>query len=198
MAKQQQVLGPDADLHQLFAKLLPRNTAIGFDSLVKSVLGDPLKLDYAYPPYNILHTTGEGFRIEVAVSGFNRDEIDITLADSRLKVVGAKKEKIEDSAFLYKGIATRDWQLVFMLADDTLVKSVDLLDGMLLIDIQRIVPDNKKPKKIPIGYLAETSTNNAQLLAEATSIIKSLSPSENPDRAHQFIKDVARSEGNIC
>lgn len=107
-----------------------------------------------YPPYNIERIPGEEgsselLRITLAVAGFTRDQLDITLEDKQLTVRGKQQdEKTRD--YLYRGIASRQFSRTFVLADGIEVKSADLTNGLLAIDLQRLEPE-RLVRRIEIG-----------------------------------------------
>jgi molecular chaperone IbpA len=103
-----------------------------------------------YPPYNI-ETDGENtYRITVAVAGFGQQELDITIEKEELSIVG-KKEPVEDKiSYLHHGIAGRSFNLKFNLADHVKVVHANLENGVLIVDLEREVPEELKPRKIQI------------------------------------------------
>lgn len=102
-----------------------------------------------YPPFNLEKLAESNYRITLAVAGFTEKDIEITQQDSALIVSGSKSE--EDTAnYLHRGIATRNFKREFVLGDRVEVKTAALKDGMLVIDLEEIVPDEAKPKKIPL------------------------------------------------
>ncbi|MFM7087983.1 MAG: Hsp20 family protein [Candidatus Paceibacterota bacterium] len=103
-----------------------------------------------FPPYNIKAESNEVYKLELAVAGFSKEEILITLDDKTLKIDGAKKEN-EDEPYIYKGIASRNFSLSYALADHVEVKDATLSDGVLVITLSRIVPEEKQPKLIKIS-----------------------------------------------
>lgn len=109
----------------------------------------------SYPPYNIIKKGEHDYAIELAVAGFKRDELDITFEGDKLTVTGRIHET-RDGEYLHRGIATRDFTHQFTLAETVLVKSADLVDGLLVIRLQNIIPEEKKPRKIAIGSQQET------------------------------------------
>lgn len=118
-----------------------------------------------FPPYNTRKVDDNRFVVELALSGFSKDEIDITVEDNKLIIRGSvNKEEVNQSEFLYKGIATRNFTRMFMLDDYLEVKGADLTDGLLKVYIERIIPPEKLPKKIEIGKLAAPA--KPQLLTE--------------------------------
>jgi len=128
---------------------------VGFDHMFR-MLQDTGTVHnaHAYPPYNIEMIDENNYRISIAVAGFGKKDIEITLEESILVIEG-NKEAPEDSedaeAVLYRGIANRAFKRQFALAEMVEVTNADLKDGMLEILLERIVPEEKKPKKIAIG-----------------------------------------------
>ncbi len=104
----------------------------------------------SYPPYNIIKQSEHDYAIELAVAGFKRDEIDITFEGDKLTVTG-KVSGQRQGDYLHRGIATRDFTHQFTLAETVIVKSADLEDGLLVIRLQNVIPEEKKPRKILIG-----------------------------------------------
>lgn len=145
-----------------YRSLLP--TTVGFDRLFSTIngfeelLAEGKKNTQTYPPYNIYKIDDTHYKIEIAVAGFKRDELDITFQDNKLLVVGEKKET-EDFPFeyLHRGIGTRNFQHSFTLADTILVGSADFVDGILEIALKNIIPEEKKPRKIPIAESISTA-----------------------------------------
>lgn len=128
--------------------LLP--STVGFDKMLSVLdeLGETYKTA-TYPPYNIVKTGENQYVIEVAVSGFKKDELELSVEDSRLCVNGSIKRETTPT-YLHKGIATRDFSHTFRLADTTEVRFADMEDGMLKIYLENVIPEEKKPKKIVI------------------------------------------------
>jgi molecular chaperone IbpA len=107
---------------------------------------------YNYPPYNIVKTGDYTYNIELALAGFNKKDIDITMEDGMLNiksVVEATKDKDEDGV-IHKGIAKRYFSKSFTIADDVEVKGAELKDGLLKVSLERIIPESKKPRTINI------------------------------------------------
>ncbi len=130
-----------------------RRTTVGFDRLF-----DLLENSRAatqgdnYPPFNIERTSETEYVVTIAVAGFKPDEIDITAQQNQLLVSGQKKVDGNDNRdFLHLGIANRNFERRFQLADHVFVKGADMADGLLLIQLERQVPDELKPRKIMIG-----------------------------------------------
>lgn len=105
-----------------------------------------------YPPYNIRKNDENSYTIELAVAGFGESEIDITIDDGKLIVKGnidAATDALEDN-FLFKGIATRAFTRAFAIDDTIEVKNAELFNGMLKIALERMIPEEKQPKKVPV------------------------------------------------
>jgi molecular chaperone IbpA len=105
-----------------------------------------------YPPYNIVKTGKNTYDIELALAGFNKKDIDITMEDGMLNiksVVEATKDKDEDGV-IHKGIAKRYFSKSFTIADDVEVKGAELKDGLLKVSMERVVPEHKKARTIDI------------------------------------------------
>ena len=107
-----------------------------------------------YPPYNIERVAKDGesadlLRITLAVAGFTRDQLEVTLEDKQLTIRGKQQDdKARD--YLYRGIASRQFSRTFVLADGIVVKSADLSNGLLAIDLQRLEPE-RLVRRIEIG-----------------------------------------------
>jgi len=107
---------------------------------------------YNYPPYNIVKTGDYTYDIELALAGFNKKDIDITMEDGMLNIkssVEATKDKDEDGV-IHKGIAKRYFSKSFTIAEDVEIKGAELKDGLLKVSMERIIPEHKKPKTINI------------------------------------------------
>ena len=120
-----------------------------------------------YPPYNIKKTGDNNYVIELAVAGFAKQDIEIEFADDKLIIKGNTKDD-ESSDFLFKGIAARNFTRTFVLDDQIEIKDAAMLNGMLKIALERIIPDHKKPKKIEVKDLDDVvvAKSNKQFLAE--------------------------------
>lgn len=106
-----------------------------------------------YPPYNLIKLDSEQYRIELAVAGFSREELHVELAESVLTISSdiEKQEDDEKTEYLHRGLAKRWFSRKFTLADDVIVEKVSLKDGVLAVDLVRVVPEEKKPRKFEIA-----------------------------------------------
>jgi molecular chaperone IbpA len=130
-------------------------STIGFDRLARLV-DSASRFDgaaSAYPPYNIESTGEDSYRLTMAVAGFARDEIDITVQENSLVISGkAQKEDDETNGrYLHRGIARRAFERRFSLADHIKVSGASMNNGLLHVDLVREVPEEAKPRQIKIG-----------------------------------------------
>ncbi|HKT55017.1 MAG TPA: Hsp20 family protein [Caulobacteraceae bacterium] len=125
-------------------------SAVGFDRL--AALLDAAASDSAsgYPPYNIERTDENAYRIEIAVAGFKPDEIEIEVKENLLTVQGRKPANDDTRRFLHRGLAERDFERRFQLADHVVVTDANLADGLLSIALKRELPEQLKPRKIEV------------------------------------------------
>ncbi len=125
--------------------------AIGFDNLWDR-LHDIKTVNSTgnYPPYNIVKHDAENWSIEIAVAGFKRSELDLELAEGVLTVT-AKAEDQDEKEYVHRGIAKRTFTRKWTVADDVVVRDASLVDGVLSIKLERIIPEEKKPRKIDIA-----------------------------------------------
>lgn len=136
--------------------LLSSPLFLGFDEIERLVDRFGKSGGEGYPPYNIERLSAsegvaETLRITLAVAGFTRDQLEITLEDKQLSIRGKQAEE-EGREYLYRGIAARQFQRTFVLADGIEVKSADLANGLLSIDLVRHEPE-RLIRKIDIGGL---------------------------------------------
>jgi molecular chaperone IbpA len=126
-------------------------SAIGFDRLAQMLEAQRADTQPSYPPYNIEQVTDDSYRIVMALAGFDRAEIDIVAERDGLHIVGRKQKDTEQRTFLHRGIAARDFEQRFQLAQHVKVTTAEFENGMLTIELVREVPEALKPRKINIG-----------------------------------------------
>ena len=125
--------------------------SIGFDDLFDRLFDTDLESSSSYPPYNISKVDENNYIIEMALAGFSKDDIEIELADSELTVRSKKRENSsKDVNLIHQGISHRSFNRKFTLSEEILVKNAEMKDGMLIIKLQKFIPENKKPKLINI------------------------------------------------
>lgn len=108
----------------------------------------------SYPPYNIELVSEDKYRITMAIAGFAQDDVDIVVQENTLVVTGNKPNTDNDSdskQFLHKGISERNFERKFQLGDHVKVLAADMENGLLSIELERVIPEAKKPRKIEIG-----------------------------------------------
>ncbi len=124
--------------------------AIGHDRLFRDMLNmvekTPNRTASSYPPHNLIKNGNGKYVVELAAAGFSKEELEIKTEDGTLTISGRKKEEEDDEKFAQKGIAKRPFSKSFHLASDVVVDSVSFRDGMITIDLQQVVPEDKKEK----------------------------------------------------
>ncbi|MBP5968617.1 MULTISPECIES: Hsp20 family protein [Pseudomonas] len=105
----------------------------------------------SYPPYNVEKHGDDQYRIVVAAAGFQEEDLELQVEKGVLTISGGKRDVNEDVTFLHQGIAQRAFKLSFRLADHIEIKAADLSNGLLSIDLLRVIPEEAKAKRIPIN-----------------------------------------------
>ena len=146
-------------------------SAIGFDRMANllDTLSRAEQNQPTYPPYNIELTGEDQYRITMAVAGFDQSELTIEVNQNNLTVAANKNAETQQRTYLHQGIAARSFERRFQLADHVQVLSANYENGLLHIDLQRVIPEALKPRTIPIGVQAPekltvvppTTTTNA-------------------------------------
>ncbi|MDA1283497.1 MAG: Hsp20 family protein [Proteobacteria bacterium] len=136
-------------------------TTVGFDEfdrLFDTVFSSETKTN-TYPPYNIVKTDKNNYQITMAVAGFDESNINISLEENLLVIKGDNKsgnDLDENVEYLHRGIATRNFERRFEIADTVKVNEADLKNGLLVIGLEREIPEHKKPRKIEISSNSKT------------------------------------------
>jgi len=131
---------------------------IGFDRMIER-MRDQTPGQTNYPPYNIAKIDDDNYAIELAVAGFGEDELDIELKDGVLYIEGTKKDD-EERTYLHKGISARGFRRSFTLSDTIVVRGAHFKDGILTVQLENVIPEEKKPRKIAIGKDTEPELLN--------------------------------------
>jgi molecular chaperone IbpA len=131
--------------------------SVGFDGLFNR-LNTMDTAQSGYPPYNIRKLNDLQYVVELALAGFSKSDIEVEVTDGTLTIRsttakddGADNDENNEINFVHRGIAKRTFSRAFQLSDDIIVKNADLQDGMLIVNLERVIPDEKKPRLIPIG-----------------------------------------------
>jgi molecular chaperone IbpA len=141
---------------------------VGFDdqfSRLAKMHDDITKNIPNYPPYNIKKVDDNKYVIEMAVAGFSKSEIEIEFADDKLIVRGNANED-DSHDYLFRGIAARNFTRTFALNDQVEIKGAGIVNGMLQIALEKIIPEHKKPKKIEVKDTEVTGKSSKQFLTE--------------------------------
>ncbi len=135
-------------------------SAIGFDRLINMLDENRLGSEPGYPPYNIELVDENKYRISMAVAGFAEAELDIEVEGESLKVIGQKQKQEAKRTYLHQGIAARNFERRFQLADHVKVTGANLENGLLHIELQREIPEALKPRKVDIASTDSTKIVN--------------------------------------
>ena len=151
-----------------------RRSTVGFDRLFDLLeSGLDSQITDGYPPFDLLRDGEDRYRINMAVAGFRPEEVEVTAQQNMLVVAGRKKDS-EDSRYIHRGIATRNFERRFGLADYVQVKNASLQDGMLSIELAREIPEAMKPRKIAIGSGGDPARRIEESSANANENTKQL------------------------
>ena len=131
-----------ANLPELFDKIT--KNSIGMDDYLNRFWEDTTTSNY--PPYNLIQLNNHESKLEIALAGFKKDELQVYTEFGKLYVKGRKEESEEDGTFVHKGLAQRSFERVWTVTDDTKVGSVKFEDGLLTVDLNKIVPEHHSRK----------------------------------------------------
>jgi molecular chaperone IbpA len=126
---------------------------VGFDEVFEQLARTHEQISNTstnYPPYNIIKYDNNNFALEVAVAGFQLDEIDVDVEGNNLTITGEKSANKDEVNYIYKGISTRSFKRTIPLGDHVIVKDAVIKNGMLIINLEREIPEALKPRKIAI------------------------------------------------
>ncbi len=126
-------------------------TAIGFDRLFNLLESNQNQGNGGYPPYNVELVDENHYRIAIAVAGFAESDLEITAQDNLLVVKGARPAEQKERTYLYQGIAERNFERKFQLAENIQVRGANLVNGLLFIELERVIPETMKPRRIEIN-----------------------------------------------
>ncbi len=126
-------------------------SVVGFDRLADLLDSASHEAASGYPPYNIERTDENAYRIEIAVAGFKPEDLNVEVKENLLTVQGRKPANDEAKRYLHRGLAERNFERRFQLADFVVVTDANLADGLLSIALKRELPEALKPRRIEIG-----------------------------------------------
>jgi len=136
--------------------------SIGFDSMFDRLLGGNMQHvsnNQGYPPYNIRKDGETKYFIEMAVAGLSEDDLEVELKEGTLSI-RSKQSTDDQSDYVHRGIAKRQFERSFALSDDIVVKGCDLTNGMLIVELEKVIPEEKRARLIPIGSKTINSISN--------------------------------------
>jgi molecular chaperone IbpA len=126
-------------------------SVVGFDRLADLLDSAAAESATGYPPYNIERTGENEYRVEIAVAGFKPEELSIEVKEAVLTVQGRKAANDSERRFVHRGLAERNFERRFQLAEYVVVTDAQLADGLLAISLKRELPEALKPRRIEIG-----------------------------------------------
>ena len=132
-----------ANLPELIEKI--NRNSIGMDDYLNR-FWDGVDTTSNYPPYNIIEINNVESRLEVALAGFKKDELKVFTEFGKLHVEGTKEKQEDDRTFRHRGVAARSFSRVWSLSDDTEIRGVEFTDGLLVVQLGKIVPDHHARK----------------------------------------------------
>ena len=128
----------------------PRNAFLGFDHIFDQLENIHKHSKDTYPPHNVVKEEELNYSLELAVAGFKEEHIDIELKDHVLTITGDRPQRREQDKYVHKGISARNWKKSFRLSEYTEVTGADLTDGILTVNLEVVLPEEKQPRKISI------------------------------------------------
>ena len=131
-----------ANLPELFEKI--NRNSIGLDDYLNRFWDNTTTENY--PPYNLVNVNNHESRLEIALAGFKKKEVQVYTEYGKLFVVGSKKDKDETDEFIHRGMAQRSFERAWTIADDTIVKDVVFEDGLLTVTLSKVVPEHHARK----------------------------------------------------
>jgi molecular chaperone IbpA len=146
----------------------PRNAFLGFDHIFDQLENIHQHSKDTYPPHNVIKDEEMKYTLEMAVAGFKQEHIDIEVKDHILTISGDRPQRREQNAYVHKGISARNWKKSFRLSEYTEVTGADLVDGILTVSLEVVLPAEKLPRKITIGtYEGKNDNTSSELLTES-------------------------------
>lgn len=146
----------------------PRNAFLGFDHIFDQLDNIHNQAKDTYPPHNVVKEEELKYTLELAVAGFKQEHIDIEVKDHILTITGNRPARREQNLYVHKGISARNWKKSFRLSEYTEVTGANLTDGILTVNLEVVLPEEKLPRKIQISSNEGKNDNtSSQLLTES-------------------------------
>jgi molecular chaperone IbpA len=151
----------------------PRNAFLGFDHIFDQLENIQQHAKDTYPPHNVVKISDTQTVLELAIAGFNEEHLDIEVKDHILTISGNRPQRRNQEQYVHKGISARKFKKSYRLSEYTEVTGAEMKDGILTVDLEVILPEEKRPRKIKIGQNEEksndnTSTTKPELLNESS------------------------------
>jgi molecular chaperone IbpA len=154
-----------------YDSLFPRSAFVGFDHLFDELDRAVKQANDHYPPHNIVKSGENDYLIELAVAGFAKDDLTVEVKDRSLMISGEHKNRGRE--YIHRGISTKKFNRTFRLSEYVKVSGAELIDGVLSVHLKVVVPEEMRPRVIPIGTNEAsnepTKPYTQQFLAESTS-----------------------------
>ena len=147
--------------------MFPRNAFLGFDHLFDELEQITNHAKDTYPPHNVIKSDDMKYDIELAIAGFSKDDITIELKEHVLSIKGDREQRRDQEKYVHKGISGRKFYKSFRLSEYAEVTGADLTDGILTVNIEVVLPEEKRPQQISIGTGRKSNGTSAQLLRES-------------------------------
>ena len=138
------------EVHMTGTFAFPRNAFLGFDHIFDQLENIHKQSKDTYPPHNVVKEDEFKYSLELAVAGFKQEHIDIEVKDHVLYIKGDRPQRRDQSMYVHKGISARNWNKSFRLSEYTEVTGADLTDGILTVNLEVVLPEEKLPRKISI------------------------------------------------
>jgi len=124
---------------------------VGFDTMFDRLMNfSPTQQESGYPPYNIRKVDDYNYVIEIALAGFSERDIEVEVADGVLSVRSKEDKDTVETEYVHRGIARRSFARKWTLSDDMIVNGAEFQNGLLNINLEKVVPEEKKPRIVPI------------------------------------------------
>ena len=130
--------------------VFPRNAFLGFDHIFDALQDIHVHANDGYPPHNVVKDGDAKYQIEMAVAGFNKKDINIEVKEHILTIKGNREKRRESDAYVHKGISNRKFEKSFRLSEYTEVTGADMTDGILTVNLEVVLPEEKQPRTINI------------------------------------------------
>ena len=134
----------------IFNQLRPHT--IGYDNIFDHFkdMFESSELQTNYPPYDIIKNSDTKYDIQIALAGYSKNDIIVEVKDNTLSIKSVKKDLDDKTEVLHKGIARRYFERHFTISDDVKVNGAELKNGLLVVSLERVIPEHKKPRTITI------------------------------------------------